>query len=126
MTTNSEAKIATLRSWYETREPELLAKDIRWEVLERFPSGGTYLGREHVFDTFFPAIANAFARYEVEVEDMWPTDRDDVIAVGHYIAQRRLDEPEIRARFAHIWTIPSEQITQFRHVVDTAAFKEVA
>ena len=112
----------TLRAWYATRRPDLLAEDVHWEVLERFPSGGVYRGRDAVFGAFFPAIAESFATYDVKVEAIWPTDRDEVIAIGDYVARRALDGPEIRARFAHFWTIRSGRITRFRHVVDTAAF----
>lgn len=126
MTKEAASAIETLRAWYATRSPDLLADDVEWTVLARFPSGGVYHGRDQVFDVFFPAIADAFPLYAVEVEEIWPTDRDEVIATGAYVARRSADGPEIRARFAHIWTIRAGRITRFRHVVDTAAFLEAA
>ncbi|MFC0709755.1 nuclear transport factor 2 family protein [Azorhizophilus paspali] len=119
----SSIALKTVQAWYRTGDPQLLSPDIEWRVLESFPSGGLYRGRQVVIDRFFPAVKAHFAAYETRPETFM-ADGDTVIATGRYRVQGR-SGIAADVDFAHVWTVRDGVIVAFRQIADTAALNAV-
>ena len=116
MTTTS---LEIVRRWYAERDTALLADDIVWRVLDTFPEGGEYRGRDAVLERFFPAILARFESYVVKPE-RFVADGDTVVALGHYEARGR-SGGAAGVAFAHVWTVGNGRITALDQIADTAA-----
>jgi ketosteroid isomerase-like protein len=93
---------------------ELVADDVRWEVPEIVPQGGSFEGREGV-DEFFAGIAREWPELKVEIEELI-AEGDNVVAVGR--AKGRLnDGHEVAYGFTHVFTIADGKVARFREYV---------
>jgi len=84
--------IAVVRRLYEARgNPEIvrqvLAPDVRWEVVEGFPHSDVYLGLAGVAD-FFTRLFSDFENWHTEPSEFFET-ADRVIALGTYSARAK-------------------------------------
>ena len=107
-----------VQDWYRTGDPALLAPEIVWRVLDSFPAGGGYRGRDAVVVRFFPAVLARFAAYETVPERFHVAD-ETIVTTGRYRV-RGLSGVEAEAEFAHIWTVDGGLIVAFRQIADTA------
>jgi len=115
--------IAVVRRLYEAHgNPEIirqvLAPDVRWEVVEGFPYSDVYLGLNGVSD-FFTRLFSDFEDWRTEPSEFFETG-DHVIAVGAYSAKAKATGKTFKARFAHVWTIRNGVIARLQQVADTA------
>ncbi|MGU3314120.1 nuclear transport factor 2 family protein [Sphingomonas sp. M6A6_1c] len=108
-----------VRAWYRSGDPALLAPEIDWRVLDSFPAGGNYRGRDAVLDRFFPAVLARFAAYETMPESFHVAG-GTIVATGRYRV-RGLTGVAAEADFAHIWTVKEGSIVAFRQIADTVA-----
>jgi uncharacterized protein len=114
--------IAIVRRLYGARgNPEiirqLLAPDVRWEVVPGFPHNGTYLGLSGVFD-FFTRLFGEFEDWHTEPSEFFET-ADRVIAVGTYSGRAKATGKSFESRFAHIWTMRDGVIVRLQQCADT-------
>jgi uncharacterized protein len=114
--------IAVIRRLYEARgNPEIvrqvLAPDVRWEVVEGFPYSGVYLGLSGVFD-FFTHLFSDFEDWKTDPSEFFETG-DRVIAIGTYSAKARATGKTFEARFAHVWTMRNGVTARLQQVADT-------
>lgn len=114
--------VATVRAWYATRDPGLLAEDILWRVLPNWPAGGDWHGRGAVVGRFFPALLAPFDEYGAEAEEVLPLGEDRAVSLGWY--RGRGPGGPFEARFAHFWTVREGRIARFEQVADTLAVGE--
>ncbi|WP_323992538.1 nuclear transport factor 2 family protein [Nguyenibacter sp. L1] len=112
-----------VRRWYATGDVSLLAPHIEWKVLETFPAGGTYNGRDDIAERFFPAVKSQFAVYETRPQ-RFVADGETVVSTGIYHVQGKSGRTADIA-FAHIWTVQDGQIAAFQQIADTAAMQDV-
>jgi ketosteroid isomerase-like protein len=112
-----------VQQWYRTGDCQLLSPDIEWRLLERFPSGGLYRGRQAVIDHFFPSVKAHFATYETQPQTFL-ADGDRVVTTGRYHVQGRSGR-SAQAEFAHVWLVREGVIAAFRQIADTAALNAV-
>jgi uncharacterized protein len=122
MKSHSE-NIAVVRRLYEARgNPEVirevLAPDVRGEVVEGFPHSGVYLGLDGVFD-FFTCLFAEFEDWHTEPSEFFKTD-NHVIGIGTYSARARATGRTFKARFAHVWTLRDGLIARLQQCADTA------
>ena len=115
--------IAVVRRLYEARgNPEIvrqvLAPDVRWEVVEGFPYSDVYLGLNGVSD-FFTRLFSDFEDWRTEPSEFFETG-DQVIAIGAYSAKAKATGKTFKARFAHVWTMRNGVIARLQQVADTA------
>jgi ketosteroid isomerase-like protein len=120
---NANDNIAVVRRLYEARgDPEIirqvLAPDVRWEVVEGFPYGGVYLGLNGVSD-FFTRLFTDFADWRTEPSEFFESG-DHVIAIGAYSGRAKVTGKTFKARFAHVWTMRNGVIARLQQVADTA------
>jgi uncharacterized protein len=114
--------IAVVRRLYEARgNPEIvrqvLAPDVRWEVVEGFPHSDVYLGLAGVAD-FFTRLFSDFENWHTEPSEFFET-ADRVIALGTYSARAKTTGKTFQARFAHVWTLRDGLITRLQQCADT-------
>ena len=115
--------IVVVRRLYEARgNPEIirqvLAPDVRWEVVPGFPHSDVYLGLNGVFD-FFTRLFSDFENWHTEPSELFETG-DRVIALGTYSARAKATGKSFNARFAHVWTMRNGLIARLQQCADTA------
>jgi uncharacterized protein len=115
--------IAVVRRLYEARgNPEVirqvLAPDVRWEVVEGFPHSNVYVGLSGVAD-FFTRLFSDFEDWYTEPSEFFETG-DKVIAIGTYSARAKATGKTFKARFAHVWTLRDGMIVRLQQCADTA------
>lgn len=108
-----------VQDWYRTGNPDLLSPDIEWRVLESFPAGGIYRGRDDVIGRFFPSVKAHFSAYETHPKTFM-ADGETVITTGLYRISSPSGVPG-EADFAHVWTVRDAALVAFRQIADTAA-----
>lgn len=118
-----QANIAVVRRLYEARgNPEairqVLAPDVRWEVVEGFPYSDTYLGLDAVLEHFFKGLFSEFEDWHSEPSEFFAAD-DRVFALGTYSARARATGRTFKARFAHVWTLREGMIVRLQQCADT-------
>src|SRR5215510_12112692 len=120
---NANDNIAVVRRLYEARgNPEIirqvLAPDVRWEVVEGFPSGDVFLRLKGGRD-FLTRLFSDFEDWQTEPSEFFETG-DYVSALGAYSAMAKATGKTFKARFAHLWTIRNGVIARLQQVADTA------
>jgi ketosteroid isomerase-like protein len=114
--------IVVVRRLYEAHgNPEIirqvLAPDVRWEVVAGFPHSDVYLGLNGVFD-FFTRLFSDFEEWHTEPSEFFET-ADRVIAIGTYSARAKATGKSFKARFAHVWTMRNGLIARLQQCADT-------
>jgi uncharacterized protein len=114
--------IAVVRRLYEARgNPEVirqvLAPDVRWEVVAGFPHSNVYVGLSGVTD-FFTRLFSDFEGWHTEPSEFFETG-DCVIAIGTYSARAKATGKSFKARFAHVWTLRDGVIIRLQQCADT-------
>ena len=110
------AQVAVVRRLYEARgNPEIilqvLAPNVRWEVVEGFPYSGVYVGLDDVLRNFFGRLFEDFESF-VAVGSEFFESGDHVIALGTYTGRAKATGKEFTARFAHVWTLQGGRMQQ--------------
>jgi hypothetical protein len=108
-----------VRRWYAERDPELLDPHVEWRVLDSFPAGGIYRGRESVLGGFFPALAAEFAEFAAEPETFLDAG-DAIVTLGRYRGRAKHGTTAIVNPFAHVWRLKDGRIVAFDQFADTA------
>lgn len=118
----SHDNIAVVRRLYEARgNPEVirqvLAPDVRWEVVEGFPHSDVYLGLAGVGD-FFTRLFSDFEDWHTEPSEFFEMG-DHVFALGMYSGRSKATGKTFKARFTHVWTIRDGLIIRLQQCADT-------
>jgi ketosteroid isomerase-like protein len=117
------ANITVVRRLYDARgNPEVirqvLAPDVRWEVVEGFPYSDVYLGLDTVLERFFKRLFTEFEDWHTEPSEFFAAD-DRVFALGTYSARAKATGRTFKARFAHLWTLRDGMIVRLQQCADT-------
>jgi ketosteroid isomerase-like protein len=120
---SNSTQIAVVRQLYEARgNPEVirqvLALDVRWEVVEGFPYSGVYVGLDDVLRNFFGRLFQDFESF-VAVGTEFFESGDRVIALGSYAGRAKRTGKRFTARFAHVWTLQDGLIVRLQQCADT-------
>jgi ketosteroid isomerase-like protein len=120
---SDSTQTAVVRRLYEARgNPDVirqvLATDVRWEVVEGFPHSGVYVGLENVLRDFFGRLFQDFESFVAEGSEFFESG-DHVIALGTYTGRARATGKQFTARFAHVWTLQGDRITRLQQCADT-------
>lgn len=109
-------------TWYETKDPNVLDPNIRWEVLTTFPEGGSYVGRDVVIKEFFPRLMSHFTSLIAVPLEHYFND-SGVVTIGRY--EGKIREEFFVAEFAHIWRAANGRLCSFRQITDTAVIEQI-
>jgi uncharacterized protein len=120
---SNSTQVAVVRRLYEARgNPEVirqvLALDVRWEVVEGFPYSGVYVGLDDVLHNFFGRLFQDFESF-VAVGTEFFESGDRVIALGSYAGRAKRTGKRFTARFAHVWTLHDGLIVRLQQCADT-------
>jgi uncharacterized protein len=115
--------IAVVRRLYQARgDPEVirqvLASDVRWEVVDGFPYGGVYVGLDSVLSDFFGRLFTDFDEFIANGSEFFESG-EHVIALGNYTGRARRSGKRFTARFAHVWTLQDGLIMRLQQCADT-------
>jgi uncharacterized protein len=115
--------IAVVRRLYQARgDPEVirqvLASDVRWEVVDGFPYGGVYVGLDRVLGDFFGRLFTDFDEFVANGSEFFESG-ERVIALGNYSGRARRSGKRFTARFAHVWTLQDGLIVRLQQCADT-------
>ena len=115
--------VSLVRRLYQARgNPEIihqvLASNVRWEVVEGFPYGGIYVGLDSVLRDFFGRLFTDFDEFVANGSEFFESG-ECVIALGSYSARARRTGKRFTARFAHVWTLQDGLIVRLQQCADT-------
>ena len=117
------AQIVIVRRLYDARgNPDIirqvLAPDVRWEVVEGFPYGGVYVGLDNVIHHLFGRLFQDYENF-VAVGSEFLESGDRVVALGAYRGRAKTTGKDFTAQFAHVWTLRSGKIVRLQQCADT-------
>jgi uncharacterized protein len=115
--------VSVVRRLYQARgNPEVikqvLASDVRWEVVDGFPYSGVYEGLDSVLHDFFGRLFTDFDEFVSDATEFLESD-GRVIALGHYSGRAAQTGKRFSARFAHVWTLKNGFIVRLQQCADT-------
>jgi uncharacterized protein len=120
---SGSANVSVVRRLYQARgNPEVirqvLASNVRWEVVEGFPYGGVYVGLDSVLRDFFGCLFTDFDEFVANGSEFFESG-ERVIALGSYSGRARKTGKQFTARFAHVWTLQDGLIVRLQQCADT-------
>ncbi len=122
MKASNESSLVVRRLYEARGNPEVirqvLAPDVRWEVVEGFPYSDVYVGLDAVLSGFFKRLFSEFEDWHTEPSEFFAGD-DRVFALGTYSARARATGKSFKARFAHLWTLRDGVIVRLQQCADT-------
>ena len=115
--------VSVVRSLYQARgNPEVirqvLANDVRWEVVDGFPYGAVYVGLDSVLRDFFGRLFTDFDEFVANGSEFFESG-ERVITLGSYSGRARRTGKRFTARFAHVWTLQDGLIVRLQQCADT-------
>ena len=115
--------VSVVRRLYQARgNPavirQVLASDVRWEVVDGFPYGAVYVGLDRVLRDFFGRLFTDFDEFVANGSEFFESG-DRVIALGSYAGRARRTGKRFTARFAHVWTLQDGLIIRLQQCADT-------
>jgi uncharacterized protein len=115
--------VAVVRRLYQARgNPEVisqvLASDVRWEVVDGFPYGAVYQGLDSVLHDFFGRLFADFDEFVADGTEFFESG-EHVIALGNYSGRAKKTSKRFTARFAHVWTLKDGVIVRLQQCADT-------
>ena len=115
--------VSAVRRLYQARgNPEVirqvLASNVRWEVVEGFPSSAVYVGVDSVLHDFFCRLFTNFDEFVANGSEFFESG-ERVIALGSYSGRARRSGKRFTARFAHVWTLQDGLIVRLQQCADT-------
>jgi ketosteroid isomerase-like protein len=123
MAMSDSPNVSIVRRLYQARgNPEVirqvLAREVRWEVVDGFPYGAVYVGLDSVLRDFFGRLFVDFDEFVANGAEFFESG-DHVIALGSYSGRARKTGKRFTARFAHVWTLQGGLIMRLQQSADT-------
>jgi ketosteroid isomerase-like protein len=97
---------------------QVLASEVRWEVVDGFPYGAVYKGLDSVLRDFFGRLFTDFDEFVANGSEFFESG-EHVIALGSYAGRARRTGKRFTARFAHVWTLQDGLIVRLQQCADT-------
>jgi len=90
---------------------------LQWQTAEGMPNGGKYVGKEEIFEKYFPNMLANFIEFHAIPEQILDM-KDHVLVTGRYrgISKKKKN---FEVSFSHVYHIQKNKIIQFRQFVDT-------
>jgi ketosteroid isomerase-like protein len=120
---SDSTNVSVVRRLYRARgNPDVirqvLASEVRWEVVDGFPYGAVYVGLDNVLHDFFGRLFTDFDEFVANGSEFFESG-DHVIALGNYSGCARKTGKRFSARFAHVWTLQDGLIVRLQQCADT-------
>lgn len=101
-----------------------LLQHTEWHEAAGGPQGGVYSGAEAILNGVFGPLMQQIPGFKVTPQEILSVGEDRVLAIGDYSGQGA--DGELKARFAHVWTIKEGTATHFEQFADTALLRRAA
>ena len=101
--------------------------NIVWNEAENYPyaDGNPYIGPTAVLEGLFYRLGNEWDYFTLSDIVLHETNDDMVIATGYVNGKYKKTGKEIRAQFAHHWSLENGKVTKFQQYTDTYQFNKV-
>ena len=96
---------------------QLCDDDIEWITMDGMPNGGKYVGKESVFNDYFPKMLANFEEFHAIPENFLDS-RDRVIVIGRYQGTSKIGK-KFDVPFSHVYTLENNLILRFMQFTDT-------
>ena len=123
--------VETAEKWYRfiaERDMESLRAlcdpDIEFIIADGFPAGGRWVGRDTVFDEFFPESFRAWKWLVPEVDEIFASEGDAVTVRGRYVGVTRETGTDFNVPYAHLWRVKGDRLCWLQQYVDTALLNQ--
>ena len=121
---SDSANVAVVRRFYDNLTSpdvlmQVLAPQIRWEIVPGFPYGGDYTGVESVFRDFFGRVLSDFDDWRTVANELHDAG-NRVVALGTYSGRAKTTGKTFVARFTHFWTVEGGTMVRLQQCADTA------
>lgn len=101
---------------------DICDEKIQWQLAEGMPNAGTYVGKQEVFEKYFPNMLSNFKEFHATPEQF--TDmKDYVMVTGKYSGISNKDK-SFEVLFTHVYRIKNNKIIQFRQFTNTEKIQE--
>ena len=116
--------VAVVRSFYDNLTSpdvlrQVLAPQIRWEIVPGFPYGGDYIGVDAVFRDFFGRVLSDFEDWRTLANELHDAG-GRVVALGTYSGRAKTTGKTFVARFTHCWTVEGGVMIRLQQCSDTS------
>lgn len=102
----------------------LIDPDVVWIESDGIPYGGTFIGRDAVFEGVFGKIAEEWDGFTAQIFDIFEADGDRVVVLGEDSGTFKATGKSMTAPAASIWTVTDGRIVRFVQYIDTLAVVE--
>ena len=86
------------------------------------PNGGTYLGKQAIFDEYFPKMLSNFKEFDAVPEQF--TDLKYYVMVTGKYSGVSINNKLFEVSFSHVYNIQNNKIIQFRQFTDTQKIQD--
>ena len=111
--------VTLIEHWYAGPDKLLLAESVVWHLAPHFPFGGTYYGKDSVFEQVFAPLLVRYQDWHITLDEVFDAG-GQVMATGTY--RGHYNSPQGNhlqlSRFVHLWQIKQGQIVSFRQYVE--------
>ena len=100
-------------------------QSIEWREAENFiyADRNPYIGPQAVLDGVFMRLGSDWESFTVTPEE-WLDASDHVVVLGTYTGTYKATGREVRAQFAHVWSLKESKVVRFQQYTDTKQFEE--
>lgn len=128
----SQANVHLVRSMYEAFARSdipavlnALDPQVEWREADNFPYAdrNPYMGPQAVLEGVFMRLGHEWNGFSVTPDTLLDAG-EHVVALGIYSGTHTTTGKQVRAQFAHIWTIEQGKVRKFQQYTDTQQFAE--
>ena len=115
--------VEIVQRWYAGPSPEMLSDDCEWTIMQGFPHGGRWVGRDKIFGEFFPQVVSHFDGWQAQLDELIDGG-EHVIGLGRYSGTAKTTGLSFSVPFAHVWKVRDGQIVHLRQYCDTNLLRQ--
>jgi len=101
---------------------KLCDEEIEWQTSEGMPNGGKYIGRDNVFEDYFPNMLKNFNEFHAIPEKILDL-KEHIMVTGKYVGVSTKNK-KFEVLFSHVYKIENGKITKFRQFTDTEVIQK--
>ena len=104
----------------------LMDQGIEWNEAENFlyADGNPYIGPQAVLEGIFMRLGADWSEFAVMPAE-WLDAGDRVVVLGIYSGLHKVTGRQVRAQFAHIWSVRGSKVVKFQQYTDTKQFADI-
>ena len=100
---------------------------VEWNEAENFiyADGNPYVGPQAVLEGVFARFGSEWEGFTVTPEE-WLDAGERIVVLGTYSGRHKSTGKQVRAQFAHIWSVREGRVVRFQQYTDTKQFADTA